>query len=358
MSFIFYTDNPFTQPDRYHMIDTNLIIGSLGSGKTSCIQHLIEQIPDNEYWLIIVNEFGQIGIDAALLSEQQSNNLNIREISGGCICCAAQSKLRVNLTQLIRDKRPDRILIEATGLGHPAGIIDLLRDEYLKPVINISTIITVVDISLFDQQPDSHDTGSPINTENFKQQIQLADIIVLNKMDLATNSNQTHVRHFLKSFYPLKNKIIETMQGKIDSCHLSFDSAVDKKVPFSKVHTHYDHENQTFQLHDFSIQQFSSESESHMSFGFIFPAEVTFSRKCLQNFFTTLLNNPSLQIERLKAVFNCGRNWYGFNAVGTDLNISESFYRRDSRIEIISAKKNFDITDFRNRLFVEIKSAS
>ena len=338
------------------MIDTNLIIGRIGSGKTSCIQHLIKQIPDNEYWLIIINEFGQIGIDAALLSDQQSNNLNIREISGGCICCAAQSKLRINLTQLIRDKRPDRILIEATGLGHPTGIIDLLRDEYLQPVINICSIIAVVDISLFEQQPDIHDTGSPVNTESFNQQIQLADIVVLNKMDLATSSSQTHVSHYLKSFYPLKNKLIETTQGKIGINHLSLDSAVDTKIPLSQASTHYSYESQTFQSHNFSIQQFSSENESHMSFGFIFPAEVVFPRKCLQDLFTNLLNNPSFQIERLKAVFNCGRNWYGFNAIGTDLNISESFYRRDSRIEIISTDNKYDITHFREKLFSEIKN--
>jgi len=337
------------------MINTNLIIGRLGSGKTSCIQHLIKQIPENEYWLIIVNEFGQVGIDAALLAGQQSNNLNIREISGGCICCAAQSKLRVNLVQLIRDKRPDRILIEATGLGHPAGIVDLLRDEYLSPVINISSIITVVDISLFEQQADSHNTDSPINTESFKQQIQLADIIVLNKMDLATNSNKTHSTHYLKSFYPLKNKILETTQGKIDISYLSIDSAVDTKDSFSQTHTHNTHENKIFQSHNFSIQQFTSESESHMSFGFIFPADAVFSRKRLQDFFTDLLNNPSLNFIRLKAVFNCRRNWYGFNAVDNDLNISESFYRRDSRIEIISTEKDLDITSIRKRLFSEIK---
>ena len=339
------------------MINTNLIIGRLGSGKTSCIQHLIKQIPENEYWLIIVNEFGQIGIDGALLSDHPSNKLNIREISGGCICCAAQSQLRVSLTQLIREKRPDRILIEATGLGHPAGIIDLLRSEYLRPVININAIITVVDISLFEHQPDSLDISSPLNTESFSQQIQLADIIVLNKMDLAATSNQTHAAHYLKSFYPLKNKTLKTIQGKIDISYLSLDSAVDTKDSLSQTQTHYSHDKQVFQTHNYPIQQFSAESEAHMSFGFIFPAEIVFSRKCLEDFFTGFLNNPSLKIERLKAVFNCDRNWHAFNAVGKDLNLSESFYRRDSRIEIISAEKSLDITDFRDKLFAEIKSA-
>ncbi|MCK4710345.1 MAG: GTP-binding protein, partial [Gammaproteobacteria bacterium] len=188
------------------MIDTNLIIGRLGSGKTCCIMHLLTNKPENENWAVIVNEFGQIGIDAALLEPETTDSLSITEIAGGCICCAAQSQLHVTMTKLIRQYRPDRILIEATGLGHPAGIIDLLRDEYLHKVININSIISVIDLSLFNLPNDIFAERSPINTENFKHQNQLADIVVLNKSDLASESAFENANKYLDTFYPEKIK--------------------------------------------------------------------------------------------------------------------------------------------------------
>ncbi len=341
------------------MINTNLIIGRLGSGKTTCIKHLIENIPGDEYWAIIVNEFGQIGIDSALLTGQQNNSVNITEINGGCICCAAQSQLRVTLTNLIRKNKPDRIIIEATGLGHPAGIIDLLRDEFLRPIIRINSIITVIDISLFNQSFNALDKGSPLATESFNQQTQLADIIILNKMDLAESSSIDHANNYLKTLYPEKRKIIQAEQGKIDLKHLSLDSDIETKtLPVASSSKLYSSQTKMIFCQNISIEFFSSESDEYMSFGFIFPASVFFIRKKLQDLFEEALKNKNLSFIRLKAIFNCGRFWQAFNAVDDNLDTTESYYRRDSRIELISKNKEFDSDTFKDALFSCIKNIS
>ena len=339
------------------MINTNLIIGRLGSGKTTCIKHLLAQKPEDEYWGIIVNEFGQIGIDAALIeSPEKNNNLNITEITGGCICCAAKTQLRVTLTNLIRQHKPDRILIEATGLGHPAGIIDLLRDEYLRLVINLSSIITVIDLSLFTEAYDSKNLKSPLTTESFTHQTQLADVIVLNKVDLAPESNIINAKDYLSSFYPLKQKIILATQAQLDTKHLSLDSAISSKSVASTIEENHNtsHHNQ-FMHHNTSIDAFSSESDEHMSCGFIFPAEIVFIRSHLEKLLEKSIKNTTNEIIRLKAVFNCGRLWKAFNAVSSAITTDDSYYRRDSRIEIITTNKNFDINEFKLALCQCIK---
>ena len=338
------------------MIDTNLIIGRLGSGKTSCIKHFIQNKPEHENWAVIVNEFGQIGIDAALLEPESSDKLNITEIAGGCICCASQAQLHVTLTKLIRLYRPDRIIIEATGLGHPAGIIDLLRDKYLLNIININSIISILDLSLFNNFIDSESTRSPILTESFKHQNTLADIVILNKSDLASESAFDAANLYLKSFYPSKSMVLTTTQGQIENKWLSLASELkNKEIPSNKKaeisHSHHE----TIYFQQIPIKSFFSENDDTYSFGFILPSSTTFKRTELQETFELLLNDKLLNIIRLKAVLNCGRFWYGFNGIDGRFETTESFYRRDNRIEFICSSESVDRLYIQNTLFNCIK---
>ena len=104
-----------------HAVPTNIITGFLGVGKTSTILHLLENKPGNERWAVLVNEFGEIGIDGSLFEGQRGDKQGvvIREVPGGCMCCAAGLPMQVALNQLLVKARPDRLLIEPTGLGHP-----------------------------------------------------------------------------------------------------------------------------------------------------------------------------------------------------------------------------------------------
>ena len=101
-------------------IPTHLLTGFLGTGKTSAIRSLIAQKPQHEQWLIIVNEFGEIGIDGAVLAE---NGIPVAEISGGCLCCSAGAQMDSTIRAMLKKNTPQRILIEASGLAHAAGII-------------------------------------------------------------------------------------------------------------------------------------------------------------------------------------------------------------------------------------------
>ena len=105
-----------------HNVPTTIITGFLGVGKTSAILHLLTQKPAHERWAILVNEFGEIGIDKSLFEGQLTadSGVFIREVPGGCMCCAASLPMQIALNQLLAASRPHRLLIEPTGLGHPA----------------------------------------------------------------------------------------------------------------------------------------------------------------------------------------------------------------------------------------------
>lgn len=150
-------------------ISTNIITGFLGVGKTSAILHLLKNKPENERWAVLVNEFGEIGIDGSLLKGQYSENSGvfIREVPGGCMCCAAGLPMQVALNQLLTKAKPDRLLIEPTGLGHPVEILQILSDKFYQQILQVEKILTLVDArNLTDRRYTEHDT--------FNQQISIA----------------------------------------------------------------------------------------------------------------------------------------------------------------------------------------
>lgn len=123
--------------DIIQAVPTNIITGFLGVGKTSAILHLLKSKPAAERWAILVNEFGEIGIDGALIQGQstEESGVFIREVAGGCMCCTAGVPMQVALSQLLAKSRPDRLLIEATWylsrvFSHLKAI---LTDVYSSP---------------------------------------------------------------------------------------------------------------------------------------------------------------------------------------------------------------------------------
>lgn len=125
-------------------IPTHVIGGPLGSGKTSLIKHLLAQKPAHERWAILVNEFGRIGLDAALLA-RAADGISLGEVAGGCLCCVNGAPFQIGLGRLLRKARPDRLLIEPSGLGHPAQLIKQLREPPWQGVLNVQPSVMVLD---------------------------------------------------------------------------------------------------------------------------------------------------------------------------------------------------------------------
>ncbi|MCE2571283.1 CobW family GTP-binding protein [Motilimonas eburnea] len=163
-------------------VKTHLICGFLGAGKTSAIAHLLSQCPATERWAVLVNEFGEIGLDKALLETQQSNttSIHIQQVPGGCMCCTAGVPMVVALNQLLTKMKPDRLFIEPTGLGHPKQVLAALQQPEYKGVLDVQGVTTLVDARVLSQpRYREHDI--------FRQQIEIADLILASKADLYLN---------------------------------------------------------------------------------------------------------------------------------------------------------------------------
>jgi G3E family GTPase len=157
-------------------IVTNIITGFLGAGKTTLISQLLDAKPQGETWAVLVNEFGEVGIDAALLGGEVPG-IRIREVAGGCICCAAGVPTQVAINQLIAKARPDRLLIEPTGLGHPAQILKTLSSVHYDGVLSLRASLCLVDArKLTDIRYTEND--------NFNDQLRVADLLLATKCDL------------------------------------------------------------------------------------------------------------------------------------------------------------------------------
>ncbi len=155
-------------------IPTHLIAGPLGAGKTSLIRHLLAQKPAGERWAVLINEFGQIGLDAALL-EQGDDGIALAEVAGGCLCCVNGAPFQVGLGRLLRKARPDRLLIEPSGLGHPVQLLAQLRQPPWHGVLAVQPALMVLDAAALA-------SGQPLPDVQ-RQALDEAGLLLLNKSE-------------------------------------------------------------------------------------------------------------------------------------------------------------------------------
>lgn len=154
-------------------VSTNIITGFLGVGKTSLIKALLAKKPKDELWAVLINEFGEVGLDSHLLGAG-APKVVIKEVAGGCLCCAAGLPIQVAINQLLAKAKPDRLIIEPTGLGHTDQILALLQSEYYQQVISLDSTLCLVDARKVS-------VTAYRENELFIKQLQCSDVILANK---------------------------------------------------------------------------------------------------------------------------------------------------------------------------------
>jgi G3E family GTPase len=158
-------------------IPTHVISGALGVGKTSVLRSLLAQRPSHESWAVLINEFGDIGLDSALLDGDQEG-VSFTEVAGGCVCCVNGVPFQVGLVQLLRKAKPDRLFIEPSGLGHPLQLLGQLRDVPWLDVLAVQPLVVV-----FDAQKSNSETALAAIEPALLAQ---AGLIIVNKCDGVT----------------------------------------------------------------------------------------------------------------------------------------------------------------------------
>src|SRR5215475_14529952 len=162
----------FSDADR---IPVHLISGFLGSGKTTLLQRLLDYcLSQGLKPAVMMNEYGEVNIDGELLRGQ---GYAVREMTNGCICCTIGGTLGLALQEVATFK-PEVIFIEATGLADPVELIDQVTKEDVLPLVRLASVIAVLDPINFARFAEDVHTG-------IRQQTELADIVLINKRDLA-----------------------------------------------------------------------------------------------------------------------------------------------------------------------------
>ena len=303
---------------------TNLITGFLGSGKTTSILHLLANKPAHEKWAVLVNEFGEVGIDGALLAD---SGALLKEIPGGCMCCVNGLPMQVGLNTLLRQGKPDRLLIEPTGLGHPKQILDMLTAPVYEPWIDLRATLCLLDPrQLLDEKI--------VQDENFRDQLAAADIIVANKADRATPESQQAFAAWWQA-HGGDRLNIETTQGNIDVSLLDAPRRNTAQLAASAAHNHSHASTRGLAALNLPEHQRWRRSvnsgQGYQACGWIFDADTQFDT-------IGLLEWARLApVSRVKGVMRIAEGLVRINRQGQDLHIeTQSAPPPDSRIELIN----------------------
>ncbi len=171
-------------PDVEKKIPINILTGFLGSGKTTVLKRLLAENQGRRKIAILMNEIGEISIDAKLI---EGFSVEIFELNDGCICCTINENFVQVLDEVSTKLSPDLLVIETTGVADPLSIIYSL----INPNVVLDAVITTVDAKNFLQVKD--------DVEVWREQIEVADVVLLTKTDLASADDIERVKNEIRA---------------------------------------------------------------------------------------------------------------------------------------------------------------
>jgi G3E family GTPase len=224
-----------------------LVTGPLGSGKTTLLRHILATRPAKI--AIVMNEFGEIAIDTKVI---EGKNVRIAELGGGCVCCSLLGEFEAAVSEIIEKVAPEIIIVETTGLAEPEALVFNIQEAL--PQCRLDGVVSVIDADMLIRFPELGHTT--------RLQIEGADILLLNKIDLVASAEIEPLQNKLREINPTA-AIVRTERCRIDP-QLLFGIGREKKVAPPR------HEHQP----DFESFTLSSDK--------------TFSRDCFERFVDAL----------------------------------------------------------------------
>ncbi|KHD25687.1 GTPase [Vibrio caribbeanicus] len=305
-------------------IPTNIITGFLGTGKTTAILNLLKNKPESENWAVLVNEFGEIGIDGALMTEQGAL---IKEVPGGCMCCAAGVPMSVAITALLRTN-PDRLIVEPTGLGHAHKVLATLTSSQFKDYIDLRATIGLVD-------PRNLSSPKYLENQNFNDQLAISDIVIGNKVDECHVGDVDAFNDWVTDQSPPKifSQLVKQGNFPIELLDSPRRNPTESNEVESHHHEHAEQEPQFKLPPNQTFVRKENKGQGYFSCGWIFGAEVEFD---FDDLFSVL---SDLTAERVKGVLNTNNGCFAFNVSNGVVSVNQmSLEGFESRLEVIDSQ--------------------
>lgn len=288
----------------------HVIGGFLGAGKTTALRHLLQT--RGERIAVVVNDFGDARIDAGTLAGLggQAGGPAIQEIAGGCICCTAPAGFAAAIETLLRDVRPDRILVEPTGLARPQDLVDTLRRGPLAARLQVGPLVVLVDPRRL-AEPAAADAAL------LREQAGCADVLVGSFADRCGDTERAALRAWAASLWPGPMAVHFVAQGALPASVLDWPDDEGAAAP-------------RFRLARLPA---SPSTRGYVGRSLVWDAATRFHGDRLRAVVGELAGDAALA--RLKGVFSTVEGVLRIEVANGELHVAPSPWRRDSRVDVI-----------------------
>ena len=301
----------------------DIISGFLGAGKTTLIKKLLDTLVKDEKVAIVENEYGEVGIDGALLKDRR---IEVKEINSGCICCTIKGDFKQNILDIISNYRPDRIIIEPSGVANFSQVLESIKEAHIEG-LRINMKITMVDAQNVHMYMKNFG-------DFYRSQLINANTIILTRVEKLSDNEITHVCNEIKTINNKANiittelsklspeRIIQVSEKKVESLIENINIKKPKKIGLRRV----------------------SAPELFENWGVETPKAFEYSE--LVKILNEFQNNKHGEVLRAKGIIRSKDNkWFKFDFVPNDISIVN--YKSDytGRVCVIGRNLNKDSID-------------
>ena len=331
------------QDIKSNLIPVTIISGFLGSGKTTLLNHILKN-QNGLKTAVLVNEFGEIGIDNELIIETSEDMI---ELSNGCICCTINGELLSTVEKILeRSNNIDYLIVETTGLADPLPVAMTFAGSNLREKVRLDSILTLVDAENFDFNIDRKSV--------YYSQLLYGDILLINKCDLVDNQK---IENIERKIFEIKKepRILRCSNSKVGlETIISVGLFETDKYKFeniernnSNTHNHsHDSHNHSHDSHNHS-HELNNNIEGFTSLSF--QCWEPFSLRRFQNF---LDNQLSQDVFRAKGIlwFQESDRKHIFHLSGKRFSLDDEDWKKDKSNRIVLIGKNLNHQEIKNQL--------